>query len=220
MLTKFQASKIGQVRTMKKVLSLLSIFLLVSASMGQTIVRVAGGTSPFQVAYTTTAQATANVSTAQNLVAFALPAGKQSKANKTFRIKGSGTYSLGASSTVAFGVKVCTISGCGSGTVVTPCLFTTGSNTNTAVTSTFNFECTVGTVTAGASGTLLGKGTAAIEVGAANTAAATVFGDVTTAVTAAIDLTAADFIQTQVTFGSANASNTATLMIQSIEFLN
>lgn len=205
---------------MRKVSALLSILLLVMAAQAQTVVRVAGGVSPFQVAYTTTAQATANVATAQNLVAFALPAGKITKANKTFRIKGSGTYSLGAASTVAFGVKVCTISGCATGTVVTPCLFTTASNTNTSVTSTFNFECTVGTVTAGASGTLLGKGVLAIEVGAANTTAATVFGDVTTAVSAAIDLTAADFIQTQVTFGSANASNTATLMIQSIEFLN
>lgn len=206
---------------MKKLVAVFSIWLMLSAlSFSQTAVTVAGALSNFQVAYTTTAQATANVSTAQNLVAFALPAAQLNVANKTVRIKGSGTYSLGASSTVAFGVKVCTVSGCGSGTVVTPCLFTTGSNTNTSVTSTFTFECVVGTLTNGATGTLLGKGFSTVEVGAANTAASSVFADVTTAATAGIDLTAADFIQTQVTFGSANASNTATLMIQSIEFLN
>lgn len=206
---------------MKRVSTLLSIVLLIGASaMAQTVVKVAGTTSPFQVGLTTTAQATANVATDQNLVAFALPAAKQNRLNKTFRIKGSGTYSLGAASTVAFKIKLCTISGCASGTVVTPCTFTTASNTNTSVTSTFNYECTVGTLTIGATGTLLGKGFAEIEVGAANTTAATVFGDVTSAATAGIDLTAADFIQSTVTFGSANASNTATLMIQSIEFLN
>lgn len=198
------------------------LLLLLAASVGlaQTPVSVAGANNNYAVAYTTTAQATANVSTDQNLVAYPMTAGQMALANKTVIVKGSGTYSLGAASTVALKVKVCTVSGCGSGTVVTPCTWTTASNTNTSVTSTFVFECVLGTSTAGASGTLIGKGGLTIEVGAANTAAAAVFGDVTTAPTSAIDLTAADFIQSTITFGTANASNTATLMIQSVDFRN
>lgn len=204
---------------MKKLVTLIAAMLFAVSALGQTARSVAGGLASYQVAYTTTAQATANVSTAQNLVAFAMPAGLMQSANATIRVSGSGTYSLGAASTVAIGIKICTVSGCGSGTTVTPCLWTTASNTNTSVTSTFNFSCLIGTSTAGASGKVIGKGALQIEVGAANTAASSVFGDVTTAESSAIDLTAADFVQSQITFGTANASNTATLMIQSIEIL-
>jgi hypothetical protein len=164
-----------------------------------------------QNAVTTTAQAAANVNTAQNLVSTVLPANLLLKAGKTLTVKGGGTYSVGAATTVAIATKLCTVSGCGSGTVVSPCLWTTGSNANTGVTSSFNFECTVQTSTiAGALSKVLGKGVAAIEVGATNATAANVFGDVTTGETAAIDLTGAIFVQTTITFGTANASNTAT----------
>jgi hypothetical protein len=57
---------------------------------------------------------------------------------------------------------------------------------------------------------VLGHGPLSIEVGAAATAAATQFNDVTTGESAVIDLTAADFLDTTITFGTANASNTAT----------
>lgn len=162
-------------------------------------------------AYTTTAQATANVSTDQNLVAFGLQPNELIKAGKTLVVKGSGTYSLGAASTVTIKVKVCSISGCATGNVVTPCTWATASNANTGVTSSFNFECVVGTSTSSAANSkVLGHGTLGVEVGAANTAALAVFGDVTTAETAVVDLTAAQFVQTTVTFGTANASNTMT----------
>lgn len=162
-------------------------------------------------AYTTTAQATANVSTDQNLVAVALQPNQLLKVGKTLIVKGAGTYSLGAASTVAIKVKICAVSGCASGNVVTPCTWTTASNANTGVTSSFNFECVVGASTiSGANSKVLGHGMAGVEVGAANTAALAVFGDVTTAETAVLDLTATQFVQTTVTFGTANASNTAT----------
>lgn len=164
-----------------------------------------------QSVYTTTAQATANVSTEQNLTAFGLQANQLLKVGKTLVVKGSGTYSLGAASTVTIKVKVCTVSGCGSGTVVTPCTWVTGSNANTAVTSSFNFECVVGASTiSGANSKLLGHGLLGIEVGASNVTALTQFGDATTAETAVVDLTGATFVQTTVTFGTANASNTMT----------
>jgi hypothetical protein len=162
-------------------------------------------------AYTTTAQATANVATEQNVVSVPLPAAAILKAGKTLIVKGAGTYSLGAASTVTLKVKVCTVSGCGSGTVVTPCTWVTGSNANTSVTSSFNFECTIGTSTSATTlSKVLGHGILGIEVGATNVAALTMFGDATTAESATIDLTAADFLQTSVTFGTANASNTLT----------
>lgn len=163
--------------------------------------------------YTTTAQATANVSTDQNLVAIPLLANQLLKANRTLQVKGGGIYSLGAASTVTIKVKLCTVSGCGSGTVITACQFATGSNANTAVVSSFNYECNIGTSTAaGANSKVIGKGVLNIEVGASNTAALSQFGDVTTAESSTIDLTGSVFVQTSVTFGTANASNTATQM--------
>lgn len=167
--------------------------------------------SVLSTAVTTTAQATANVATDQNLVAVTLQPATLLKAGRTLIVKGAGTYSLGAASTVAVKVKLCGVSGCGSGTVVVPCTWTTASNANTAVTSSFNFECAVATSTAsGVNSKVLGHGMLGIEVGAANTAALSLFGDVTTAETAVIDLTAVAFAQTSITFGTANASNTAT----------
>lgn len=163
-------------------------------------------------AFTTTAQATANVTTDQNLVAVGLQANQLiSRTAKGLIVKGSGTYSLGVASVITLKVKVCTVSGCGSGTVVTPCTWVTASNANTGVTSSFNFECHIGVSTvAGVNSKLLGHGTLGIEVGASNVTAITVFGDATTAETAVIDLTAADFVQTTITFATANASNTGT----------
>lgn len=162
-------------------------------------------------AYTTTAQATANVATDQNLVATPLQPNQIIKLGKTLVVKGGGTYSLGAASTVTIKVKVCSVSGCASGNVVTPCTWVTASNANTAVTSSFNFDCLIGTSTSsGANSKVLGHGILGIEVGASNVTALTMFGDATTAETAVLDLTAAQFVQTTVTFGTANASNTMT----------
>jgi hypothetical protein len=163
-------------------------------------------------AYTTTAQAAANVSTDQKLVELALPANTLIKAGKTLIIKGAGTYSLGASSVESWKVKLCTVSGCGSGTVVVPCTWTLpATNANTGVTSSFNFECVIGTSTSsGANSKVLGHGTAGIEVGAANTAALSLIGDISTGETGTIDLTGTIFVDTTITFATANASNTAT----------
>lgn len=162
-------------------------------------------------AYTTTAQATANVTTDQQLTEFGMQPNTLIKKGKTLIVKGAGTYSLGAASVVTIKVKICTIAGCGSGTVVTPCTWVTGSNANTSVVSSFNFECIVGTSTSSAANSkVLGHGILGIEVGASNVTALTMFGDATTAESAVIDLTAADFIDTTVTFATANASNTMT----------
>jgi hypothetical protein len=165
----------------------------------------------FSTAYTTTAQAAANVATEQLLIETALPAGALLKKGKTLIVRGAGTYSLGAASTVTIKAKLCTVAGCGSGTVVTPCTWVTASNTNTAVTSPYNFECSIGTSTSATTlSKVLGHGPLSIEVGAAATAAATQFNDVTTAESATIDLTGTIFLDTTVTFGTANASNTMT----------
>ena len=161
--------------------------------------------------YTTTAQATANVTTDQNLVNFGLQPSTLTKVGKTLIVKGSGTYSLGAASTVTIKVKVCAVSGCASGNVVTPCTWATASNANVGVVSSFNFECVVGLSTvSGVNSKLLGHGTLGVQVGAANTAALAVFGDVTTAETAIFDATVTQFVQTTVTFATANAGNTMT----------
>src|SRR5207247_3443031 len=63
----------------------------------------------------------ANVSTDQNLMACTIPAGTLNRVGRTLRVKVAGLYSTPAASTsqVTIKVKICSVSGCGSGNVLT-----------------------------------------------------------------------------------------------------
>lgn len=170
---------------------------------------------------TITAQFSGVGSTDNNLVAYNLTAGQlNANLNKTVLIKGYGVYTVGAASILESKVKLCTVSGCGSGTVVTPCDFLSTNQANVVTNVQFSFECIVSTTTLGTSGTVLGHGTGLFELGASSAAALTAFGDVTTTNSSAIDLTAADFLQVTFRFATSNAGNAVTLQNVGFMFLN
>jgi len=175
----------------------------------------------FSVLSSTTAQATANVSTDQNLISstMGMPYSEwvMNQPGRLLEYAGFGTYNLGTTSTVTVKLKLCTIAGCGSGTVITLASWTTASQTNTSVTLGFNVNAYCVTVTSGATGTLECHGTLNFDSGATLAAASTTFNDSNTAVISSVPLNGQWFLQSTLAFNSANASNTATLRIQSAD---
>lgn len=132
------------------------------------------------------------------LAEFALPAGYLNTANKSLTIFAKVVQSTGTSQTptVTYRIKLCTVSGCGSGTVLTMLAFGNG-GTMTASTTEFS-EITghIATVTAGSSGTLETAGFALINTSSINKNAigGSMVNDNVTAVSSTIDLTAALFL--------------------------
>jgi hypothetical protein len=150
-----------------------------------------------------------------------IPAGYANQANKTLVVKGFGNYTTGASSALALKVALCTVSGCGSGTVVKPtgCVITSGAQTN-AITGQFDFECDLVTAATGASGTLMAKSADDFQIGASNAAGLTRYGDAATAVSAAVNLTTAEYVQVFFSFSASNGSDAAVLNLLTVNAAN
>jgi hypothetical protein len=168
---------------------------------------------PKPVASTTPVTAsnpTINTDTA--LIQLSLGAGFLNTASQVSDIKGSGIYTSTTASTPALTIKakLCTVSGCGSGTVVT--LFnivTTALNTVAIVNATWNLTGTCVTNTTGATGNLVCHGSPGLvlDTGASLGIADSVFADTNTATLSNIDLTAALFLQFTVAQSVVGASN-------------
>lgn len=168
-----------------------------------------------------TAQATANVSTDQNLLSstIGMPTAQwaMNAPGRALELNAAGTYSLGAASTVTIKAKLCSVAGCGSGTVTTLGSWVTAAQTNTSVTLAFNLAATCVTVSSGSSGSLECHGTLTFDSGATLAAAATSFLDSNTAAVGSLPLNGQWFLQTTLAFGSANASNTALMRSQIVD---
>lgn len=143
-------------------------------------------------------------------------------ANKALRIKFSGVYTNAAASLLNVDVALCTVSGCATGTVVAPagCVVTSTNQANTLTAGQFEGECILITATTGAAGTLMAKSSAAFNLGATTAAVLSRFGDTATAVSAAVDLTVAEFIHPRFKYSTSNAGNTATLQALVVEVIN
>lgn len=168
-----------------------------------------------------TAQATANVTTDQNLLSstMGMPTGQwpMNFAGRALEYYGAGTYNLGVASTVTLKLKLCSVAGCGSGTVVTLAAWTTASQATTGVTLAFNINAWCTTVATGASGSLECHGLLSFDGGATLAAAATGYNDSNTAAVGGLPLSGQWFLQSTLAFGTANASNTALLRNQVID---
>lgn len=143
-----------------------------------------------------------------------LPAASIGVPGKTFRIHADGVYTTGAASLLNADVLICQISGCASGTIVSPlgCTIATTNQANVLANGQFTLDCTmIATATVGASGTFMTKGTACANLGAATSAVLSCFADTATGVSPAIDETKAQFINIGFKFTSSNAGNSATL---------
>lgn len=168
--------------------------------------------------------ANANSTSAQALMEVAVPTGLLNVAtgssNGTTLIHGSGIFTIQTLQvpTISVVTKLCTVSGCGSGTVV---ILATNTTTATvaATANTWNLNLKVATVATGSSGTLLTHGPLAIDIGATSAVADSVFNDSNTAASSAINLTGALYVDFFVTFSAQPTTpfNSFTQQVGSVE---
>lgn len=178
-----------------------------------------GSISPTSAVVNTTAvTASASTTSDQTLQELSLSAGVLNTLNAPFLAHGSGIFTIASlqTPTLTFKVKLCTVSGCGSGTVVTLASMTTAA-TVTATNNPWNLNVEIGTTATGASGTLIVHGPLIIDIGAVTTLAETVYNDTNTTVSSAINLTAALFIDFTVSTSAGNAGNSFTQQLATLE---
>lgn len=144
---------------------------------------------------TTPVTANANTTSDQALMEISLAAGILNNLSLPYYIDGSGLFTIQTlqTPTLTFKAKLCTISGCGSGTVVTLATVTTGA-TVAATNNPWNLHFIAQPTLAGASGTVLTSGFIAIDTGASSALAETVYNVPSPTTTSAINLTAALFV--------------------------
>lgn len=152
--------------------------------------------------------ANANSTSAQQLQEIAIPAGYLNSLGLGVSFHSSGIFSTTLTPTVTLTMRLCTVSGCGSGTVV-PLVVITSTATVTGTNNQFSVNFSCGVTAVGASGNLICHGLGAIDLTAASVTS-TVFSDANTAVSSNINLAAALFFDTFVTFSSGSASNIMT----------
>lgn len=168
---------------------------------------------------------TVAVSTAsdQNLQACSLSANLLNVAGRTLKVFLAGVYSnvVTAQPTVALKIKLCTVSGCGSGVVITPISIVSTVTAATAVSNlAANLTGYISTQTAGASSAYEAHGSLAIDLGTTGLVADSVFADTNTATVGTIDSTGALFLQAVVAFSGASSSNSFTSRQLIVEVLN
>lgn len=140
---------------------------------------------------------------------------------KRVHVHADGVYTTAAASLLNVEAMLCQVSGCGSGTIVTPagCTVTTTNQANVLTAGQWNLDCSlVATPTVGASGTFWAKSMACAQLGTATTAALSCFADLAVAASAAVDETKNQFVNIGFKFTTSNAGNTATLQSYSVDF--
>lgn len=149
---------------------------------------------------------TASSTSDQQLMEISLGAGYFNSSKQPFLFDGAGVYTTQTAQTptLTLKIKLCTVSGCGSGTVVT--LISIVSTATIAAVSNNNWNLSVlgYTATTGTTGNLEIHGPLAVDLGALTTTADSIFVDTNTAVSSNIDLTAALFVDFTIAF-STNA---------------
>ncbi len=154
-----------------------------------------------------------NTTSDQTLMELALPTGYLNNLRQPFLFDGAGTYSTQTAQTptITLKTKLCTVSGCGSGTVVTLVSIVSTATIAAVTNNNWNLAVLGYTATTGASGNLEIHGPLAVDLGALTTTADSVFVDTNTAVSSNIDLTAALFVDFTVAFSTnAVTANTFT----------
>jgi hypothetical protein len=155
----------------------------------------------------------ANVSTAQNLMSFSVPAGSMNKLLKSLRIFGRGLYTTAGAQTPTLTVAI-TIGGVSVLSFVSTA--TTASQTNLP----WEFEAWITTSLVGSSGTVEAHGQMQIKLGSGASGASTDFLDTNTAASSAINLTNANTLQVTITSSTASASNSFTQRQMIAELMN
>ena len=167
---------------------------------------------------------TANTSTTadQNLMACSLKANTLNNTLRSFRVWDGSLYTTPAASvaTINTKVKLCTVSGCGSGTVLTLYTVTSSANPGTVTNNSVNNTVLCTVQTAGATASFECHGNMVIDLGASPGLADSTFSDNNTATIGTIDTTAALFIQVTRAFSVASGSNSTSERQLIVEILN
>lgn len=166
------------------------------------------------VTSTTPVTVNTNTTSDQQLIELSLGAGYFNSANQPFLFDGAGVYTTQTAQTptITLKVKLCTVSGCGSGTVVTLISIVSTATVAAVTNNNWNLAILGYTHTTGATGNLEIHGPLAVDLGALTTTADSIFVDTNTAVSSNIDLTAALFVDFTIAF-STNAA-TANIFTQ------
>lgn len=161
----------------------------------------------------------ANTTNDQTLQEVSISAGYFNTLKAASILHGSGILTIGVAQTptLEFKIKLCTVSGCGSGTVVTLADITSAAtiaNTNNG----WNINVVAATSVVGASGKFLVHGNPGltVDIGALPGTAAPVYVDTNTAASAAIDLTAALFLDFTVATSAGSGTNSFTQQIAEV----
>jgi hypothetical protein len=165
----------------------------------------------------------ANVTTDQNLQACSLNANTLNVVGRTLRVDVSGVFSTAAASvaSLTFKVKLCTVSGCGSGTVIAPITTVTGATAAlTASNLSFSQKSIISTQTAGSSSAYEAHGQLTIDLSSTAATPDSVYGDTNTATVGTIDSTGALFLQVTVAASAGSTSNSFTERQLVVEVLN
>lgn len=162
----------------------------------------------------------------QNTLACAIPAGTLDLIGKTLSIWYRGLYTTNAAnlSTINLKVKICSVSGCSSGNVLTLATITSAANAGGVTNFTMSYVGDATTQTAGAALAEESHGLYTIDIAATSVLPETVYSDTNTAtltgLPSSINSTAQNFLQISCAFSIASASNTCQgrqLIIESIQ---
>lgn len=161
------------------------------------------------VTSTTPVTVNANSTADQQLMELSLTAGYLNSLGRPFDFFGAGVYTIASGTpTLEFKLKLCTVSGCGSGTVVT-LVDITSAATTTLTNNNWSMRLVGTTAATGATGNLEIHGPVTVDIGALAATADAVYGDINTAVSGNIDLTAALFVDWTIKFSTNQASPNA-----------
>jgi len=156
----------------------------------------------------------ANTTGDQTLQEVALTAGALNTVLAANLIHGSGRFTTAAlqTPTLTFKALLCTVSGCGSGTVVTLATITSDATLASSTNQGWNLQLMAGTSASGATGNLWVHGAPGltVDIGALPGNAATPYTDTNTAVSSNIDLTAALFVDFTVATSTGSTGNSIT----------
>lgn len=173
------------------------------------------GTSVVSV---TPVTATANTTSDQALMELSLSAGYFNSIRQPFIFNAAGVYTTPAAQTptLNFKIKLCTVSGCGSGTVITLASITSTATLASVTNNNWHMLITAYTAATGATGNFEVHGPLIVDLGTLTTSADSVFVDTNTAVSSNIDLTAALFVDFTVATSTGSASNAITQRVGSV----
>jgi hypothetical protein len=154
----------------------------------------------------------ANVTSDQNLQACSISANALNVIGHTLKIWSAAVYStpIASTATVNIKAKLCTVSGCGSGTVINLATITSSANPGTVTNNSINLNLFSATQTAGASAAFESHGNMTIDLGATPGLADVIFSDSSTGTIGTIDSTGALFLQISVAFSAGSTSNSVT----------